>query len=252
MSVAFAYLLMAKTNVYIDGFNFYYGALKHTPYKWIDLSRLCAHLFPADTIHRIRYFTARVKPTHNDPYAPIRQEIYLRALRTIPNLSIFLGRYVQHPGMAPQFPLVYINHPKRHSAVKSKLIEQPEYAYIADGSGSLDGCEPARTYVLDRQEKGSDVNLAAMLLSDCYEDDFEKAVVISNDSDLCMPIELSIKRCHKHVTVVNPHDKSYSSSHLKRIASDYVQTINRSVLISSQFPPTLRDTTGFFTKPAKW
>ena len=47
-------------NVYIDGFNLYYGALKGTPYKWLDLARLCQALLPSDTIQEIKYFTARV------------------------------------------------------------------------------------------------------------------------------------------------------------------------------------------------
>ncbi len=29
-----------RTNIYIDGFNLYYGALKDTPYKWLDLKAL--------------------------------------------------------------------------------------------------------------------------------------------------------------------------------------------------------------------
>jgi hypothetical protein len=32
---------MAKVNVYIDGFNLYYGAVKGSPYKWLDLGALC-------------------------------------------------------------------------------------------------------------------------------------------------------------------------------------------------------------------
>ncbi len=31
-----------KTNFYIDGFNLYYGAVKGTPYKWLDSSGLFA------------------------------------------------------------------------------------------------------------------------------------------------------------------------------------------------------------------
>jgi hypothetical protein len=27
--------------VYIDGFNLYYGAVKGSPYKWLDLAALC-------------------------------------------------------------------------------------------------------------------------------------------------------------------------------------------------------------------
>jgi hypothetical protein len=29
-----------QTTVYIDGYNLYYGALRGTPYKWLDVVRL--------------------------------------------------------------------------------------------------------------------------------------------------------------------------------------------------------------------
>ena len=48
------------TNVYIDGFNLYYRALKDTPFRWLDLHKLAEALFPEDTIHRVCYFTARL------------------------------------------------------------------------------------------------------------------------------------------------------------------------------------------------
>jgi hypothetical protein len=35
---------MSRTNVYIDGFNLFYGALKGSRYKWLDLDVLCRHL----------------------------------------------------------------------------------------------------------------------------------------------------------------------------------------------------------------
>ena len=47
------------TNVYVDGFNLYYGCLKGTPHKWLDLEALCAVMMPTNDIKRIRYFTAR-------------------------------------------------------------------------------------------------------------------------------------------------------------------------------------------------
>ena len=249
--MAFVYDEMVKTNFYIDGYNLYYGSLKYSEHKWLDLSLMCSKLFPTDSVNKIRYCTARVKPSPHDPDAPLRQDIYLRALRTLPNLTIFEGRHVQHPTMAAQYPLVYLNHPKRHAALNPAFLDKPDYAYIADGT-SAPCCSPVCVYILKREEKGSDVNLASMLLSDCYENDFEKAVVISNDSDLCMPIEIVANRCHKPVVVVNPHDKSYQSVHLKRVASFYMQNINRSVLVASQFPSTLTDATGTITKPAGW
>ena len=50
-------ITMAIVNVYIDGFNLYYGALKGSPYKWLDLYALCRHMLPANTIQFVEYFT---------------------------------------------------------------------------------------------------------------------------------------------------------------------------------------------------
>lgn len=38
------------TNVYVDGFNLYYGCLKGTPYKWLDLGALFQALLPSNKI----------------------------------------------------------------------------------------------------------------------------------------------------------------------------------------------------------
>ena len=50
----------AKTRIYIDGFNLYYGAVKDTPYRWLDVRRMCELLLPEYSIETIKYFTARV------------------------------------------------------------------------------------------------------------------------------------------------------------------------------------------------
>lgn len=57
-------------NVYIDGFNLYYGCLKGTAYKWLDLEALAKRLLPKDEINRIRYFTAKVDGRAGDRGAP--------------------------------------------------------------------------------------------------------------------------------------------------------------------------------------
>jgi hypothetical protein len=55
--------IMAKVNVYIDGFNLYYGAVKSSPFKWLDLAALCHRMLPADHIQSIKYFTAILSVT---------------------------------------------------------------------------------------------------------------------------------------------------------------------------------------------
>ena len=84
-----------KTIVYIDGFNLYYGALKGGPHRWLDLGALCPRLLPGDQVVGIRYFTARVKARPNNPDAAQRQQAYLRALGTVPDLTIHLGHFLK-------------------------------------------------------------------------------------------------------------------------------------------------------------
>lgn len=83
-----------STNVYIDGFNLYYGVLKGTAHRWLDLEKMCQVYLPGHTINRIRYFTAKVTPTPNDPDIGNRQQVYLRALRTLPSVSIHEGHFL--------------------------------------------------------------------------------------------------------------------------------------------------------------
>jgi hypothetical protein len=138
-----------KTTVYVDGFNLYYGAAKHTPYKWVNLAALCANVLPGISIHRLRYFTALVTPLPSDPYTRQRQEIYIRALQTLPNISIHLGHFLQSTVMMP-------------------LANPP-------GSGQR------FAEVLKMEEKGSDVNIATYMLVDAFRADCDQLVVITND-----------------------------------------------------------------------
>ena len=75
---------MAKVNVYIDGFNFYYGTVKGSPYKWLDLERCAADYSRMTTSKLIEYFTAIVSARPYDPDLPVRQQMYLRALKPCP------------------------------------------------------------------------------------------------------------------------------------------------------------------------
>lgn len=59
-----------RTNVYVHGFNLYYGCLKGTRYRWLDLETLCERLLPRHQIQRLRYFTARVAARPNKPHDP--------------------------------------------------------------------------------------------------------------------------------------------------------------------------------------
>ena len=208
---------MNRTNVYIDGFNLYYGAIRGTRYHWLDLAELCRRLLPGHKIHRIRYYTARVKARPNDPGQAVRQQMYLRALRTIPNLSIHYGHFLSHPTEMP-------------------LAGPP-------------GTPSVRVRVIKTEEKGSDVNLATHLIHDGHQDDFDVAVVISNDSDLLEPIRIVRRELEKPVGVISPHK---SPSVVLRKEATFVKTIRKGALAGSQFPHTLTDANGTFRSPPDW
>src|SRR5204863_4117249 len=82
-----------STYVYIDGLNFYYGAVKGTPYKWVDFEALARALVPRDSIGLIRYFTAPVKPLFPGDRAHERQNALLRAIATNPLIEITRGHF---------------------------------------------------------------------------------------------------------------------------------------------------------------
>ena len=63
---------------------------------------------------------------------------------------------------------------------------------------------PKTVQVMKSEEKGSDVNLATYLLVDAFDDEYETAVVVTNDSDLAEPIRLVRQKFKKKVLVLHP------------------------------------------------
>jgi uncharacterized LabA/DUF88 family protein len=209
---------MERTNVYIDGFNFYYGCIKGTPHRWLDLGAYCRTVFPNNTIHRIRYFTALVKPTAQDPTQQQRQLAYLRALATIPHLSIHYGRF----------------------------SVMPKWRWLAD---SPPNDPPRSVKIIHVEEKGSDVNLASHLLMDGFNHDYDVAIVVSNDSDLVEPIRMVRANLHLKVGILNPYKKT--ARDLQGIANFY-QSARQGPLSACQFASKLTDERGTIVKPVGW
>lgn len=204
--------------VYVDGFNLYYGAVKGTAYKWLNLRRLCELLLPDLQVTVIKYFTAKVSARLDDPSKPTRQQIYLRALRTLTGLEIVLGSFLSHDVMMP--------------------LAEP-------ASGG-----PRFARVTRTEEKGSDVNIAAHLLHDAYQKKYQAAVLITNDSDLLTPIRIVQEDLKLEVGILNPH-RHNASRVLARHAA-FIKQIREGALRASQFPAVLEDAQGTFRKPKVW
>lgn len=210
-----------KTIVYVDGFNFYYGCIKGTPYRWLDLRQFARKMLPRDEIVGIKYFTAMVQARPSDPDAPARQKTYLRALQTLPELKIYYGQFLTTEIWAARV------HPPKVGRSKVKVWKT--------------------------EEKGSDVNLATHLLVDAYEGNYELAVVVSNDGDLKGPVEHVRNNLGKPVGVLNPRrNRSYALSPPRLPRGSFYKPIREGVLRASQFPDEITDRRGTFRKPGGW
>ena len=213
-----------KTILYIDGFNLFYSAVKGSSVRWLNPVALVQRAFPRNQITSTKFFTAKVSALPGNPDQPMRQMIYWRALRTLPNFEIILGDF-------------------RTRKVRAPVVAPP----------------PKTIEVYKTDEKGSDVNLAAHLLLDGFRNKFECAIVVSGDSDLVTPIRMVRDELKKPVGVLNPQRLSgpncrpeRKSAGLQHASSFYQKGITWAQLVAAQFPSPMTDATGTFHKPATW
>ncbi len=207
-----------RTYIYVDGFNRYYGALKNTSWRWLDLVALFQNVLqPHHNIVAVKYFTARVSGTPSDPAKPQRQNSYLWALTTHrPEVKLFYGHFLTHTVSMPRAPVT----------ANVQMVA-----------------------VVKTEEKGSDVNLAAHILNDAWLDRYDCAVVVSNDSDLAEAICL-VKRHHpqKRIGLITPGTRS-PSRQLSTLV-DFRRGIRIGALQNSQLPDPIPGTQ--LRKPATW
>lgn len=206
------------TIVYIDGFNLYYGAVKGSSLKWLNLEAFCRAELPSESISLIRYFTARVSGKVNRG-APLRQDTYLRALQTLPLVRIHYGNFLAHRTRMP------LAKPRPGGA---KTVE-----------------------VIKTEEKGSDVNLASHLLWDAFAGRCDTQVIVTDDSDFCETVRIAHDEMGMRVGIINPHRRVPSRSLNAR--ADFSKQVSVAALAASQFPdPVIHVGHKPIYKPATW
>ena len=93
--------------------------------------------------------------------------------------------------------------------------------------------------------------MAMRLLVDGFNQNYEQAVIVSNDSDLAGPIKYVRDDLGLRVTVVNPDYQNYTHKDLEATATR-VKRLRKSHLKNSQLLATLTDYQGTITKPPDW
>lgn len=150
---------------YVDGFNLYFGLKKKgwRYYYWLNIRTLCEQLLaPGQRLLLTKYFTSRV---NGDPGKSSRQDAFIRALKTIPNIDILSGRYGTRGY-------------KCHNC-------------------TYEGQTPA--------EKMTDVRIAGEMIADAFQNQYDTAFLISGDRDLVPAVEIIKEIFpHRHIKVIFP------------------------------------------------
>ena len=218
-----------NTTVYIDGFNLYYS-LKNTPYKWLNIEALTQSILSSSwhKIIKIQYFTA---------YTPFsksaqRQDLYLRAVATLPNVEIIYGKFKKRH--IKGVPL--INNPQQLQQVKQII-----------GTNTMQ--------FLKYEEKETDVNIATHIIYDCCKKNIQSIVLLSNDTDLKLPLWYARKKLKKRVIIVTPTEKNKNGAIVPMKTHQDLQKIsNKTISLTEQdlkncqFPNVVNE----IHKPKSW
>jgi uncharacterized LabA/DUF88 family protein len=212
-----------RTAIYVDGFNLYYGLLKGTPNKWLDLLALFTNVLrPEHEITAINYYTAKVS-ARGDPNLPVRQQAYLNALTArIPCIKIVEGHF-------------------KENEVTMKLVKPIKTACTTHTFAK----------VVKTEEKGSDVNLALHVVHHAWKNEYDCAVVVSNDSDLSEALRIVKTELRKKVLLLVPGDPATRPpvSQLKRYANKVIHLLPAHAA-AAQLPDKIPGTNIY--KPPSW
>jgi 6-hydroxy-3-succinoylpyridine 3-monooxygenase len=205
-----------RSIIYIDGFNLYYGAVKNTPWKWLNIEKYFTVLFPHDDIQTIKYFTARIDGSHRP-----NQDLFIKALLTLDKVQVIYGLF---------------KFKKVKCLVKNCTYKGVKMFHVPE-------------------EKRTDVNIAVHMMDDIFNDRCDRLIIISGDSDL-VPAVKTVKKIapNKKVIVYVPaKSKIRGAATELRKSSDRHKTLPNNLLSKAQFPDQLADIKGnVIQKPASW
>ena len=234
---------MLRTRVYIDGYNFYYGCLKGTPYKWLDLVKLFkTKILPSVTAEvdgarlqmslenfSIKYFTAPIlEKVAKDEDSTLSQSSYLNALKKHSGdaLEIFHGNYSLLEAHAKQ------------------VDPQEPQKWPRD-------CNQVTIWKVE--EKKSDVSLALHAFKDAILGEIDHAVIVTNDTDIQPALELINRHTKVKIGLVIPtRDHERIPNQELRDEAIWVRThITDDELFTSELPRVIHARRPY-RKPISW
>lgn len=223
-----------KTIAYIDGFNLYFGSLRGTPHRWLDIpalvKQLCHEQNPLCELVAIKYYTADIKAklsSHGEASCKAQQD-YL------------LASQAHSDAQSSQLEIV-----------KGKYNIQPKTYYAHQEPVDFGN----KLAVWVAEEKQTDVAIAVDMLCDVMDNACEQAVVFSNDSDLAPALSaIKVRRPDVVLGVVAPirGENRQPSADLKKIADWTRHGIKDKELAAARLPDKVLTRKRAIAKPAHW
>ena len=117
-------------------------------------------------------------------------------------------------------------------------------------------CKACQSIFEAHEEKESDVNIATHLISDAYEDKFDQAFLVTNDSDLLGPVRLIRERFpDKGVKMIAPpfrqHSKELwgSATHRAKIAELHLEACRLPEILRTENGVIIAECPARYRKP---
>ena len=111
-------------------------------------------------------------------------------------------------------------------------------------------CDKCKQYIIKREEKRTDVNIALHLLQLAHDNAYDAALIISGDGDLYPAVEIVKARCNKRVGIIFPMNRHRGD--LNALA-DYDDDIKLHHLKKSRLPNDIPLPSGqTITCPPQW
>ncbi|MCB9989365.1 MAG: NYN domain-containing protein [Rhodospirillales bacterium] len=217
---------MERVVCFVDGLNLYHAIdnlnfkmMKDMNYlKWLDLKAVCEKFIDPKTqqLDAIYNFTAYA--THlADAYARHRQ--YIKALNTR-DVTTVLGKF------------------------KNKSV----WAWCCN-----DGAQKVLRQT--HEEKESDVNMALYILNKAYQDEYDRAIIISRDSDIVPAVKMVHELFpEKKFSSISPPHAGHSSELLQYVDKGYKHKLSIERIEKCLFDHEVLDNSGEIvaTRPQKY
>lgn len=247
-------ILTLRTRIYIDGYNFYYGCLTKSQFKWLDVITL----FESKIIPSILYRSAKGAD-------PAEMELVTESA-----IKYFTAKIVESAAKAPDSVSSQAHY---HNALSKKWggrvkfvfgdysLYKAKQALISEDDPDRQPKDCDKVQVWKIEEKRSDVSIALHMFDDAMRNEVDQVILVTNDTDLVPAFEMLELRCPKVVRgLVIPTRKSgddqkverYANASLSELAHWVRHHVTEDELRQSQLPDVVQGGRRASVKPHSW